>query len=125
MQQNQHSDIKTHVGFATTPEPPYYAVIFTSQRTEEDRGYEVMAQAMFELALKQPGCLGAESVRDVSGLGITVAYFTDEAAIHIWKQNSEHLVAQRLGKERWYSHYELRVAKVERAYSGPRSSPSS
>jgi len=125
MQQNQQSDTKTHVGFATTPEPPYYAVIFTSQRTEGDRGYEAMAQAMFELALKQPGCLGAESVRDVGGLGITVAYFADESAIHAWKQNSEHLVAQRLGKERWYSHYELRVAKVERAYSGPRSSPSS
>src|SRR5262249_60661981 len=70
MQQNQQSDTKTHVGFATTPEPPYYAVIFTSQRTEGDRGYEAMAQAMFELALKQPGCLGAESVRDGSGLGI-------------------------------------------------------
>ena len=124
MQQNQQSDIKTHVGFATTPEPPYYAVIFTSQRTEGDHGYEAMAQAMFELALKQPGCLGAESVREVSGLGITVAYFTDEPAIHAWKQNSKHLVAQRLGKERWYSHYELRVAKVERAYSGPPSSQS-
>jgi heme-degrading monooxygenase HmoA len=46
------------------------------------------------------GCLGAESVRDVGGLGITVAYFTDEPAIQAWKQNSEHLVAQRLGKER-------------------------
>jgi heme-degrading monooxygenase HmoA len=96
MQQNQQSSTKTHVGFATTPEPPYYAVIFTSQRTEGDHGYEAMAQAMFELALKQSGCLGAESVRDVCGLGITVAYFTDESAIHAWKQNSEHLVAQRL-----------------------------
>ena len=125
MQQNGQSNAKTHVGFANTPEPPYYAVIFTSQRTDEDRGYEAMAQTMFELALKQPGCLGAESARDISGLGITVAYFTDETAIHTWKQNSEHLVAQRLGKERWYSHYQLRVAKVERSYSGPRSSPSS
>jgi heme-degrading monooxygenase HmoA len=113
------SEIKKHTGFATTPEPPYYAVIFTSQRTEGDQGYEIVAQAMFELALEQPGCLGAESVRDVDGLGITVAYFTDESSIRAWKQNSEHMVAQRLGKERWYSHYELRVTKVERAYSGP------
>jgi heme-degrading monooxygenase HmoA len=84
-----------------------------------------MAQATFELALKQPGCPGAEGARDVGGLGITVAYLTDESAIHACKQNSEHLVAQRLGKERWYSRYELRISKVERAYSGPRSSPSS
>ena len=78
-----------------------------------------MADAMFELALKQPGCLGAEYAREVTGLGMTVAYFTDETAIRSWKQNSEHLVAQRLGKARWYSHYKIRVARVERSYSGP------
>jgi heme-degrading monooxygenase HmoA len=106
-------------GFATTPEPPYYAVIFTSKRTESDHGYEAMAQAMFELALKQPGCLGAETARAPDGIGITVAYFKDDDAIRSWKQNAQHLVAQKFGKERWYSHYELRVAKVERAYAGP------
>lgn len=106
-------------GFASTPEPPYYAVIFTSRRTEGDSGYEAMAGAMLELALKQRGCLGAETARDAAGFGITVAYFADEGAIHAWKENSRHLVAQQLGKERWYSHYEVRVARVERAYSGP------
>ena len=106
-------------GFAKTPEPPYFAVIFTAQRTEGDQGYEAMAAVMFDLALQQPGCLGAESARGADGLGITVAYFTDEASILAWKQNASHLGAQRLGKERWYSHYELRVARVERAYSGP------
>lgn len=106
-------------GFANTPEPPYYAVIFTSKRTDGDHGYEAMAQAMFELALQQPGCLGAETARGEHGIGITVAYFTDEASIRNWKENARHLVAQKFGKERWYSHYELRVAKVERAYAGP------
>jgi heme-degrading monooxygenase HmoA len=106
-------------GFANTPDPPYYAVIFTSQRKDGDLGYEAMAQAMFELALQQPGCLGAESSRGEDGLGITVAYFTDEASIRAWKENARHLTAQRLGKERWYSHYKLRVAKVERDYEGP------
>ena len=105
--------------FANTPEPPYYAVIFSSKRTEGDHGYEAMAQAMFDLAMQQPGCLGAESTRGADGFGITVAYFVDEPSIVAWKQNSRHLMAQRLGKERWYDHYELRVAKVERAYSGP------
>jgi hypothetical protein len=99
-------------GFARTPEPPYYAVIFTSQRTEGDHGYGAMSEDMFELALEQPGCLGAESARGIDGLGITVAYFTV-------KQNARHRAAQRLGKVRWYSHYVLRVAKVERAYGGP------
>jgi heme-degrading monooxygenase HmoA len=106
-------------GFAATPQPPYYAVIFTSQRRPGDQGYEAMAKAMWELAHQQPGCLGAETARGPDGLGITVAYFTDEASIRAWKQNGQHLSAQRFGKERWYAHYELRVAKVERAYSGP------
>jgi heme-degrading monooxygenase HmoA len=106
-------------GFAKTPEPPYYAVIFTSQRKPADEGYGAMAEKMLALALEQPGCLGAESARGESGLGITVAYFVDEASIRAWKQNGQHLDAQRRGKESWYSHYQVRVARVERGYSGP------
>jgi heme-degrading monooxygenase HmoA len=114
------SEIAMPLGFAATPPPPYYAVIFTSQRTaEDDTGYAAMAEAMMRLALRQPGCLGAESVRDPSGLGITVSYFTDEAAVAAWKQHASHLAAQRAGRDRWYSHYTLRVAKVERDYAGP------
>lgn len=110
----------THDGFATTPAPPYYAVIFTSRRADTDPdGYARMAAAMMKLALEQAGCLGAESVRGSDGLGITVAYYRDEASIAAWKANLQHQAAQRLGIERWYEHYELRVARVERAYSGP------
>lgn len=112
------SSIQTS-GFATTPEPPYFAVIFTSKRRDGDGGYEEMARRMFELALAQPGCLGAESARDASGFGLTVAYFADEAAIAAWRNHAEHRIAQDLGRTRWYEHYELRVARVERAYAGP------
>lgn len=105
--------------FSTTPEPPYYAVIFTSLLAENDSGYGAMADAMYALALEQPGCLGAESARDGDNLGITVSYWRDEASIAAWKGLARHLVAQKLGIDRWYTHYELRVAKVERAYSGP------
>lgn len=109
-------------GFATTPEPPYYAVIFTAQRKGADDGYDATARAMFELAAQQPGYLGAEHARDADGFGITVAYFTGEATIRAWKANAEHRGAQRLGIERWYSRYHIRVAKVERAYEGPEGS---
>lgn len=105
--------------FPFTPAPPYYAVIFTSKRTSGDHGYAAMADEMDRLARAQPGCLGAESARGADGLGITVSYWTDEASIAAWKAEARHTIAQRLGKGRWYEHYELRVAKVERAYSGP------
>lgn len=105
--------------FCRTPKPPYYAVIFTNRLADNHEGYEAMGEAMYELALKQPGCLGAESTRDIDRIGITVSYWQDEASIAAWKSEAMHLVAQKSGIERWYEHYEVRVAKVERAYSGP------
>ena len=106
-------------GFANTPEPPYYAVIFTSKKSADERGYAAMSQAMMTRALAHPGCLGAETARGANGLGITVAYYKDEASVAAWKADGPHDAAQRLGRERWYEHYELRFARVERAYSGP------
>ena len=96
---------------AETPPPPYWAVIFTSLRNAKDEeGYA----AMVELAAGQPGYLGIESVRGQGGLGITVSYWKTLEAIANWKQNAEHLEAQRLGRERWYESFTLRVARVER-----------
>lgn len=106
--------------FATTPEPPYYAVIFSNQRTGSDEaGYTAMADAMDRMARAQPGCLGLESTRDAEGFGITVSYWSDEAAVLAWKDDARHLVAQQLGKDAWYRFYHLSVARVERAYTGP------
>ncbi|NAS31047.1 antibiotic biosynthesis monooxygenase [Flavobacteriaceae bacterium R38] len=93
---------------------PYYAVIFTTTRTEGDHGYEEMAQRMDELAKKQPGYIGVESAR--SELGITVSYWENLEAISKWKENSEHTLAREMGREKWYSWYKLRVCLVEREY---------
>ena len=105
--------------FAATPEPPFYAVIFSSTRTPGDQGYAATAQRMVELAAEQPGYLGAESVRGSDGFGITVSYWTHPAAIRAWKAHAEHVLAQERGCREWYAHYEIRVARVERAYMGP------
>ncbi len=99
---------------ASTPAPPYYAVIFTSLRTEGDQGYSGMAERMVELAAQQEGFLGIESAREE--IGITVSYWKDEASIRSWKMNAEHLFAQKMGREKWYASFRLRVAKVERDY---------
>lgn len=99
---------------ANTPKPPYYAVIFTSLRTDGDRGYAHMAARMIELASQQPGYLGMESARGSDGLRITVSYWSSEEAIAAWKAHCEHRIAQQTGQRVWYSDYHLRVAKVER-----------
>ena len=106
--------------FSKTPEPPYYAVIFSSQRIAgEQPAYEQMAERMLELAARQPGFLGAESARAADGFGITVSYWESAEAISAWKAHAEHKEARQLGRTIWYEHFELRVAKVERAYGGP------
>ncbi|MDK8462028.1 antibiotic biosynthesis monooxygenase [Marinobacter sp. SS13-12] len=99
---------------ANTPKTPYYAVIFSSHRTDGDNGYAEMAARMAELAAQQPGYLGMESARE--GLGITVSYWESLEAIRNWKQNAEHQEAQRLGHQQWYSSFRVRIAKVEREY---------
>jgi heme-degrading monooxygenase HmoA len=107
----------SHEGFARTPAPPYYAVVFTSQRHAGDHGYGATADRMAELAAEQPGFLGMESTRGADGFGITVAYFDTEENIRAWKRNVEHADARQKGREIWYAHQEIRIAKVERAYN--------
>ncbi len=99
---------------SATPTPPYYAVIFTSVRTDVEQGYAATAQRMLELAAAQPGYLGAETAREE--LGITVSYWSDLEAIKNWKAQAEHREAQRLGREQWYASYKIRISKVERDY---------
>ena len=104
---------------AQTPQPPYYAVIFTSIRTNVTEGYGEMASRMVEPAHGQPGFLGVESARDFRSdgpLGITVSYWDSLEAIRNWKQHAEHLIAQRTGRDRWYEAYKTRICKVERDY---------
>ena len=99
---------------ANTPKPPYYAVIFTSTRTDGDNGYDEMASKMVELAEQQSGFLGIESVK--KNVGITVSYWTDLDSIKNWKVNSEHLKAQKIGRKSWYDSFKVRISKVERDY---------
>lgn len=101
------------------PEPPYYAVIFASQRrpAEDGDGYAEMAERMIALAAGQPGFLGAESARGTDGFGITVSYWADEAAIAAWKADAQHRLAQHLGKTDWYEDFTMRIARVERQKS--------
>ena len=105
------------IELATTPAPPYYAVIFASVRTAHDNpGYGDASERMAQLASEQPGYLGVDSVRDANGVGITVSYWSSEEAIAAWRRNAEHTIAREQGRKNWYTEYELRVAKVERAY---------
>ena len=106
---------------ANTPTPPYYAVIFTSLRTEVDDNYAAMAKKMVDLASQQPGYLGHESARD--GLGITVSYWESLDAIKNWKNVADHIEAQQKGIKQWYRAYKTRICLVERDYGFEKTQP--
>ena len=99
---------------AKTPKPPYYAVVFTAIPSEAQEGYDETVQRMHELAKGSSGFLGMESAGN--DFEITVSYWKDEESILHWKQNAKHQVAQEMGKSKWYEAFQVRVARVERAY---------
>lgn len=104
---------------AQTPPPPYYAVIFTSVRTDDTDGYANTADQMVDLANGQPGFLGVESARnshDTESLSITVSYWNSLESIRNWKRHADHQLAQQTGRDRWYESYKTRICKVERDY---------
>lgn len=109
----------SEAGLAKTPEPPYFAVIFASRRSADDGGYggyDETAERMAALSRSMPGFLGMDSARGADGTGLTVCYWRSEADIAVWRTQAEHLDAQRLGHAQWYADFELRIARVDRAY---------
>ena len=104
-------------GMAHETNGSYYAVIFSSQRTSGDNGYNIMGEKMEQLAAQQPGFIGVESVRDSSGSGITISYWESLEAISNWKNNQSHKVAQEKGMQNWYQNYTVKICKVEREYA--------
>lgn len=103
---------------AHTPEPPYYAVIFTSVlRCADDATYQAEASLLLELVQQQPGFLGMESYRDPDGAGVTICYWQTMEHIQGWRSNARHQEAQRAGQEKWYQCYSVRICRVEQERS--------
>ncbi|WHT86322.1 antibiotic biosynthesis monooxygenase family protein [Bacillus cereus] len=94
----------------------YYAVIFTSNLSNDTADYSTVADKMEELAKQQPGFLDVESVRDHAGLGITISYWESLEAIENWKQNVLHKEAKKRGREQWYENFHLRICLVEKEF---------
>ncbi|EEM11823.1 JEMB [Bacillus pseudomycoides] len=96
---------------------PYYAVIFTSQLSQDTTDYGDVAEEMEKLAKGQPGFINVDSVRDASGLGITISYWESLEAIKQWRENAAHTIARRRGREQWYESFHMKICVVEREYN--------
>jgi heme-degrading monooxygenase HmoA len=103
-----------------TPKPPYYAVVFTSINADVDHtGHTEMYHRMVERAQSHAGFLGIEPARNIDGCGVAVVYWKDHESILEFARDPEHLIAKKKGREIWYSHYMIRICKVEREYGRP------
>ena len=100
-----------------TLQTPYYAVIFSSLKSDNLQGYSQAAQRMEVLSAAQPGYLGMVHAVTDDGVSVTTSYWQDLASISAWKAQSEHQEAQSMGKKQWYDEYTIEIARVERAYS--------
>jgi heme-degrading monooxygenase HmoA len=108
---------------ALPAEPPYVVVIFRSLRTDVTDGYAEAAAQMESLVTEQPGYLSHWTSRDADGRGVTLSYWTDEAAAQAWKGVAEHRVVQGRGARDWYEAYSTEVAVVHRSYSHEQGIP--
>jgi heme-degrading monooxygenase HmoA len=114
-----------HPGAPVAPvkpyDPPYYAAVFTTVRTQDQSGYSETSALMEDLVKDVPGFLGMDHAQTPGGLGITVGYFRDAGALTEWRSNAEHRAAQKRGQAEWYQSYTLHVAKVERSHGFTRA----
>lgn len=94
---------------------PMFVVIFRAKVRQTDNEYAQVAARMRELALQQFGCLEFTAVTEGQD-EIALSYWPSEAHIRAWKAHSEHVLAQQLGRERWYESYTVQVAEVTREY---------
>ncbi len=92
-----------------------FVVIFRAKVRVLDEEYSKVANRMRELALSQFGCLEFHAVTEGRD-EVALSYWPSEEAIKAWKSHPEHVLAQRIGRERWYESYSVQVAAVTREY---------
>lgn len=91
-------------------------VLFRSRLTPEaGADYSEMASEMLETAKSMAGFIAFKSFKAEDGERISIVWWQDEATMSAWRTHARHLVAQKLGREKWYEYYKIEVAEVLRA----------
>lgn len=96
------------------PNSDYYAVIFSSTKSDNLEGYKEMDDETMRLAQEQNGFLGYESVNN-GNKGIFISYWESMEAINVWRQDSTHLMAKAKANH-WYKRYLSQICKVEHSH---------
>lgn len=92
-------------------------VIFRSRLSEGvESEYSTVAMRMEELAKEMPGFVSIKTFEAADGERVLIVEFESERHSEAWRRHPEHLEAQRLGRERFYSEFRIQVCSPVRQY---------
>lgn len=95
-------------------------VLFRNRlRPEAQDAYAELAPEIAALAQQQPGFLAMKTFTAADGERVTIAEFESDDAVAAWRAHAEHRVAQKRGRDEFYSEYRLQVCEVVRERTFP------
>ena len=76
--------------------------------------YVALAARMNELARTMPGYISHKGFFADDGERVTIVKFEHEEGMRAWRTHPEHVAAQKLGREKYYSDYSIQICEVRR-----------
>jgi heme-degrading monooxygenase HmoA len=76
--------------------------------------YATAVARMNELAQTMPGYVSHKTFYAEDGERCTIVEFEHEEGLRAWRTNSEHRVAQKMAREKYYTEYHIQVCTLDR-----------
>jgi heme-degrading monooxygenase HmoA len=77
--------------------------------------YVALVERMREIAVTIPGYISHKGFWSDDGERVTIVEFEHEEGQRAWRMHPEHVKAQREGRLKYYSEYDIKVCEVKHA----------
>lgn len=95
--------------------------VFRSRlRPESADEYGDWSTRMSDLAKTMPGYISHKGFVAPDGERVTIVEFEDEESLKGWRQQTDHMAAQKKGRADFYSEYKIQVCTVQRQTEFPK-----
>jgi heme-degrading monooxygenase HmoA len=76
--------------------------------------YVALVDRMEELARTMPGYISHKGFSADDGERVTIVEFEHEEGLRAWRTNPEHMAAQKLARQKYYTEYHVQVCTLDR-----------
>jgi heme-degrading monooxygenase HmoA len=76
--------------------------------------YVAQVERMNELARTMPGYISHKGYSAEDGERMTIVEFEHEEGMRAWRTNPEHIAAQKLARQKYYTEYHIQVCTLDR-----------